>query len=60
MKVNYKDIGVRALKTFFQAFLAVVLVGLTDVHDMNKLKVLMIAGISAGISALMNLIKETA
>ncbi len=60
MKVNYKDIGVRALKTFIQAFLAVVLVGLADVHDMNKLKVLMIAGISAGISALMNLIKETA
>lgn len=59
MNVNYKDIGVRALKTFIQAFLAVVVAGLLTVDSVEALKALTVAGLAAGISALQNWIKET-
>lgn len=48
------DILVRAIKTFVQAFLAVIATGLLDVTDLNALKTLAIAGIAAGISAVSN------
>lgn len=48
------DILVRAIKTFVQAFLAVIATGLLDVTDLNALKALAIAGIAAGISAVSN------
>jgi hypothetical protein len=56
---DYRDIGVRAFKTFVQAFLAVVAVGVVSVTDFNALKALIIAGVAAGISATMNFIKDT-
>lgn len=59
MNVNYKDIGIRALKTFVQSFLAVVVVGLTAVDSLDALIALIVAGLAAGISATWNWIKET-
>lgn len=59
MKINYKDILVRAVKTFVQAFLAVVLIGIASVNSVDSLKALAVAGVAAGISALQNWIKET-
>lgn len=59
MSINWKDIGVRALKTFIQAFLAVIVAGLVAVDSVEALKALTVAGLAAGISALQNWIKET-
>lgn len=53
----YKDILIRAVKTFFQAFLAVLLAGIMGVTDGNSLKALLIAALASGISALQNLVK---
>lgn len=55
-KVIVKDIAIRALKTFVQAFLASVAIGVTTVQDVSTLKALLIAGLSAGISAVWNTI----
>lgn len=57
--VNWKDIGVRALKTFLQAFLAVIVAGLVAVDSLEALQALLVAGLAAGISAIQNWIKET-
>jgi hypothetical protein len=46
---------VRALKTFLQAFLAVVLAGLTTAIDLATTKALLIGALAAGVSAVMNL-----
>ena len=54
-----KDIIVRAGKTFLQAFLAVVAVGVVGVNDINTAKALAVAGVSAGISAVWNFILAT-
>lgn len=59
MKINWKDIAVRAVKTFVQAFLAVVVIGLASVNSVDSLKALAVAGVAAGISALQNWVKET-
>ncbi len=58
-KTNWKDIGSRALKTFVQAFVAVLLLGVTDVTDIESGKTLAIAALAAGISAVWNFVKET-
>lgn len=58
-KTNWKDIGERALKTFLQAFIAVVLLGMTSVVDWESGKALALAALAAGISAVWNFIKET-
>lgn len=57
--VDYRDLGVRAFKTFVQAFLAVVAVGVVSVSDFTALKALLVAGVAAGISAAMNFVKDT-
>ena len=49
-----KDIAIRALKTFVQAFLSVVALGAGDVVNVSTLKALLVAGLSAGISAVWN------
>lgn len=54
MNVNYKDVLVRALKTFVQAFVAVLLVS-----DQPFSKEVLIAGSAAGVSAVWNFVKET-
>lgn len=53
------DVVVRAIKTFVQAFLAVVAVGVVGVNDVNTAKALAVAGVSAGISAVWNFILAT-
>lgn len=47
---------VRALKTFLQAFLAVLLAGLVNVTDMSAAKALAVSALAAGISAIMNVV----
>lgn len=59
MNINFRDITIRAVKTFVQAFLAVFILGLINVSDLDSLKALAIAGVAAGLSALQNFIKET-
>ena len=52
------DIVVRLVKTFCQAFGGVLItVSFTDLTNLDTLKVLIIAGASAGISACWNIIK---
>ena len=53
-----KDILIRALKTFIQGFLGALAVTLlsSDLSNSDVIKSLLIGGIAAGISAVMNLI----
>jgi hypothetical protein len=53
------DIIVRAVKTFVQAFLSVLALGIVNVTSLDALQALAIAGVAAGISALQNFVKET-
>lgn len=55
-----KDIFERAVKTFIQAFLASVAVGVTSVSDVSTAKALLIASVAAGISATWNFVVKTA
>lgn len=59
MDVDYKDIAVRAFKTFVQSFLAVLAAGVIAVDSIEALLALLVAGLAAGISALQNWVKET-
>jgi len=54
------DIIVRALKTFVQAFLATVAVGVVGVNSIETAQALAIAGVAAGVSAVWNLIVKSA
>lgn len=61
--INWKDIGKRAGKTFVQAFMAAVsiepLLGVTDAESAKViLRSMLIAGVSAGISAIWNMVVE--
>lgn len=56
---NYKDIIIRAVKTFVQAFLAVIVVGIATVDSVEALQALVVGGLAAGISAIQNWIKST-
>lgn len=55
----YNDIIIRAVKTFAQAFLSVLALGIVNVTNLDSLQALAIAGVAAGISALQNYVKET-
>jgi hypothetical protein len=52
IEYDIKDILVRAIKTFVQAFLASLAVA--NVTDMDTLKAAVVAGVAAGISAVWN------
>ena len=54
------DVAIRALKTFVQAFLATLAVGVTTVSDVNGAKALVIGAVAAAISAAWNTIVKTA
>ncbi len=54
------DVVRRAVKTFIQAFLAVLVVGYVNVKDVESAKALGVAAVAAGISAVWNFIKTTA
>jgi len=51
-----KDLIIRAAKTFVQAFLGAVAIGIVAVDDLAGLQALAIASLAAAISAVMNLI----
>ena len=59
-KEKAKDIAIRALKTFIQAFIAAFLLGTNNLSNLDK-KVLenaLLGGLAAGISAVMNLLSK--
>ena len=53
------DVTIRALKTFVQAFLATLAVGVTTVTDFNGVKALLVGALAAAISATWNTIVKT-
>ena len=55
---KFRDISIRALKTFIQGFLGALTITLpsSDLSNQAVVKSLLIGGIAAGISAVMNLI----
>ena len=60
MKINWKDIGIRCLKTFIQGVVAYLTVSIstTDFTDKEAIKGLVIGTIASGVSALMNIINN--
>ena len=54
-----KDIAIRAGKTFLQAFLATVAVGVVGVNSIETAQALAIAGVAAGVSAAWNFVVKT-
>ena len=60
MKINWKDIGIRCLKTFIQGVVAYLTVSIstTDFTDKEAIKGLVIGTIASGVSALMNIINS--
>ena len=59
-KLNWKDIAIRALKTFAQGFLAALTVTLpsADLADVAVIKSLFIGAIAGGFAAVMNFALE--
>lgn len=59
-KINWKDIGIRCLKTFIQGVVAYLAVSIstTDFTDKEAIKGLVIGTIASGVSALMNIINS--
>lgn len=59
-KINWKDIGIRCLKTFIQGVVAYLAVSIstTDFTDKEAIKGLIIGTIASGVSALMNIINN--
>lgn len=54
IKSKWKDIAVRALKTFLQAFLASITIDATSLGDTKVWKSILISALAAGLSAVMN------
>lgn len=50
--IDYKDILIRAGKTFLQGFLSVATVGILGVTDFSALGTLLFAGLVGGLAAL--------
>ena len=50
--IDFKDLLIRAAKTFYQAFAAVFVLP----YDLSTLKVTLAAAVAAGVSAVVNLI----
>ena len=59
-KINWKDIGIRCLKTFIQGVVAYLAVSIstTDFTDKEAIKGLITGTIASGVSALMNIINS--
>ena len=59
-KINWKDIGIRCLKTFIQGVVAYLTVSIstTDFTDKEAIKGLIIGTLASGVSALMNIINS--
>lgn len=58
--INWKDIGIRCLKTFIQGVVAYLAVSIstTDFTDKEAVKALIIGCIASGVSALMNIVNN--
>lgn len=56
IKSKWKDISVRACKTFLQAFLASITIDAASLSDFKLWKPILISAVAAGLSAVMNLI----
>lgn len=56
-ELDVKDIAVRALKTFVQAFFAALAVSVATVSDQDTAKIALVGAVAAGISAVMNTVK---
>lgn len=55
MKSKWKDIGIRAGKTFLQAFLGAITIDVTMMTaDRSVWRSMLLAAVAAGISAVMN------
>lgn len=59
-KIDWKDIGIRCLKTFIQGVVAYLTVSITttDFTDKEAIKALIIGAIASGVSCLMNVINN--
>ena len=59
-KINWRDIGIRCLKTFIQGVVAYLTVSIstTDFTDKEAIKGLIIGTIASGVSAVMNIINS--
>ena len=54
-KIDWKDIAIRAGKTFLQAFIGAIAIDITSMpQDTGILKDMLLAAVAAGISAVMN------
>ena len=60
MKINWKDIGIRCLKTFIQGVVAYLTVSIstTDFTNKEAIKSLITGTIASGVSFCMNLINN--
>lgn len=60
MKINWKDIAIRCLKTFIQGVVAYLAVSIstTDFTDKEAIKGLIIGTIASAVSAVMNLVNS--
>ena len=56
--MNYKDIAIRAIKTFIQAFLAVLVIDVVTIKDWATAKPVLIAAVAAGVSAVWNSLSQ--
>ena len=58
--INWKDIGIRCLKTFIQGVVAYLAVSIstTDFTDKEAVRALIIGTIASAVSAVMNLINN--
>lgn len=52
-----RDVVERAVKTFVQAALASLVVSVASVHDVQTAKIAAVAALSAGISAVWNIVR---
>lgn len=54
---NWKDIAIRAIKTFIQGFLGALAVTLptSDLSDMTIVKSILVGAVAGGISCVMNM-----
>lgn len=59
-KINWRDIGIRCLKTFIQGVVAylAVSVSTTDFTDKEAIKALVIGALASGVSCLMNVVNN--
>ena len=56
--MNWKDIGVRAAKTFVQTFLSVATVQMVIAQDINALRSAAVGALAAGIAVIWNAVLQ--